>query len=153
MITAFNHTSFTVTDVERAVRFWTDALGFKAASISPRSGPWQAAVTGIGGAELLIAHLYGYGAHIELIQYVEGAAPPAKIDPNMASAAHVCFEVEDIAATWDRLMAAGASPQGEIAPVTDGPMQGVKAAYLRDPGGIIIELVELPPCVLTQPGS
>ena len=145
MITAFNHTSFTVTDMDRALRFWTEGLGFKAASVSPRSGPWQAAVTGVTDAELLIAHLYGYGAHIELIQYVAGAAPPAKIDPNMAAAAHVCFEVEDIAATWDRLMAAGALPQGEIAAVADGPMRGLKAAYLRDPGGIIIELVELPP--------
>ncbi|HUS55511.1 MAG TPA: VOC family protein [Thermohalobaculum sp.] len=145
MITAFNHTSFTVTDMDRSVRFWTETLGFKAASVSPRSGEWQAAVTGVAGAELLIAHLHGYGAHIEFIQYMAGAAPPQRIDPNMTCASHVCFEVSDIEKIWARLIAAGASPQGEITAVVDGPMQGVRAAYLRDPGGIIIEIVELPP--------
>ena len=36
-ITGFNHTSFTVTDMDRSVRFWTEAMGFEAASVSPRS--------------------------------------------------------------------------------------------------------------------
>lgn len=143
-ITGFNHTSFTVTDMDRSVRFWTEAMGFEAASVSPRSGPWQAAVTGVAGAELLIAHLHGHGCHIELIQYVGGAGAPGRIGPNMESAAHVCFDVDDIEKTWDRLIAAGATAQGKIAAVADGPMQDVKAGYLRDPGGILIELVELP---------
>ena len=30
MITGFNHTSFTVTDMDKSVRFWTEMLGFKA---------------------------------------------------------------------------------------------------------------------------
>ena len=145
MITGFNHTSFTVTDMARAVRFWTEAMGFTAASVAPRSGAWQATVTGVAGAGLLIAHLHGHGVHIELIQYVDGAAAPRRIEPNMAGAAHVCFEVSDIRKTWDRLMAAGAAPQGEITTVVDGPVQGLDAAYLRDPEGILIELVELPP--------
>jgi catechol 2,3-dioxygenase-like lactoylglutathione lyase family enzyme len=144
MITGFNHTSFTVTDMDRAVRFWTEAMGFEAASVSPRAGDWQAAVTGVEGAELLVAHLYGYGSHIEFIQYVEGAAPGGPTGPNAPSAAHVCFEVSDIEATWKRLLAAGASAQGEIADVSSGVMQGVRAGYLRDPNGIIIELVERP---------
>ena len=37
-ITGFNHTSFTVTDMDRSVRFWTEAMGFEAASVSPRTG-------------------------------------------------------------------------------------------------------------------
>jgi catechol 2,3-dioxygenase-like lactoylglutathione lyase family enzyme len=145
MITGFNHTSFTVTDMDRAVRFWTAALGFEARSVSPRSGDWQAKVTGIPGAELLVAHLHGHGAHIEFIQYTQGAGAVGRIDPDMAGAAHVCFEVTNIKATWEKLIAAGARPQGEIALVENGPVQGLKAGYLRDPSGIIIELVEIPP--------
>ena len=72
-----------------------------------------------------------------------GRAAPGRIEPNMESAAHVCFEVDGIERVWDRLIAAGATAQGEIAAVADGPMQNVKAGYLRDPGGILIELVEL----------
>lgn len=145
MITGFNHTSFTVTDLERSLRFWTGALGFKARSVSPRSGAWQAEVTGVPGAGLLVAHLYGHGAHIELIQYVSGAGVTRAIDPNMACAAHICFEVSDIEETWALLIGAGASPQGAIAMVDNGPVKGLKAGYLRDPNGIIIELFESQP--------
>jgi catechol 2,3-dioxygenase-like lactoylglutathione lyase family enzyme len=145
MITGFNHTSFTVTDMDRAVRFWTAALGFEARSVSPRSGDWQAKVTGVSGAGLLVAHLFGHGTHIELIHYTSGAGAARRIDPNMACAAHVCLEVSDIEATWAKLIDAGASPQGEVTVVDNGPVKGLKAGYLRDPGGIIIELVEIPP--------
>ena len=143
-ITRFNHTSFTVTDMDRSVRFWTEAMGFEARSVSSRTGAWQATVTGVEGAELLIAHLYGHGTHIELVQYFDGAGARTRLDPNTECAAHVCFEVDDIETVWDRLIAEGASPQGQIATVEDGPMAKVKAGYLRDPGGILIELVELP---------
>ena len=142
MITGFNHTSFTVTDIDRAVKFWTGALGFKAASVSPRSGAWQAKVTGVPGAELIVAHLYGYGTHIEFIEYTAGARSLARIEPNMTCASHVCLEVSDIDDTWGKLLAAGASPQGEITIIDNGPVKGLKAGYLRDPSGIIIELVD-----------
>ena len=65
MITGFNHTSFTVSDIDKSVRFWTEMLGFKAASVSPREGDWQETVTGVPGASLMVAHLYGHGHHIE----------------------------------------------------------------------------------------
>jgi catechol 2,3-dioxygenase-like lactoylglutathione lyase family enzyme len=145
MITAFNHTSFTVTDMDRAVRFWTAALGFEAQSVSPRSGEWQAKVTGVPGAELLVAHLFGYGTHIELIQYTSSAGAARRIDPNMSCAAHICLEVSDLEETWAKLVKAGATPQGEVTSIINGPAKGLKAGYLRDPCGIIIELLEIPP--------
>src|SRR5687768_2909322 len=145
VITGFNHTSFTVADIRRAVRFWTEAMGFEARSVSPRTGGWQAKVTGVSGAELLVAHLYGHGTHIEFIQYTSGAREGGRLDPNMPCAAHVCFDVTDIDDVWARLIAAGASPQGEIALVDTGPVKGLRAGYLRDPCGIIIELVETAP--------
>jgi catechol 2,3-dioxygenase-like lactoylglutathione lyase family enzyme len=145
VITGFNHTSFTVSDMNQAVRFWTEAMGFEARSVSPRTGGWQAKVTGVSGAELLVAHLYGHGTHMEFIQYTAGAAEGGRLHPNMPCAAHVCFDVTDIDHVWAKLIAAGASPQGEIALVNTGPVQGLRAGYLRDPCGIIIELVETAP--------
>lgn len=144
MIVGFNHTSFTVADMDSSVRFWTTALGFEARSVSPRSGDWQSSVTGVQGAGLLVAHLHGHGMHIEFIQYVSGAANAVRPEPNMACAAHVCFDVTDIESTWAALLAAGAVPQGQVTLVDNGPVRGLKAGYLRDPNGIIIELVETP---------
>jgi catechol 2,3-dioxygenase-like lactoylglutathione lyase family enzyme len=142
MITGFNHTSFTVADVDRAVTFWTEAMGFEAASVSLREGDWQGRVTGIAGARLKIAHLFGHGHHMEFIEYVEGFGGGPALQPSMAGVAHVCFDVSDIDREFDRLVAAGATPQGEIAEVTAGPVTGCRACYLRDPDGIVIELVE-----------
>jgi catechol 2,3-dioxygenase-like lactoylglutathione lyase family enzyme len=93
---------------------------------------------------LLVAHLYGYGAHIEFIQYTAGEKMTKRVDPNMPCAAHVCFDVADISKTWEKLLAAGAEPQGEIALVDNGPVKGLRAVYLRDPSGILLELVESP---------
>lgn len=142
MITGFNHTSFTVTDVDHAVAFWTGAMGFEAASVSLRDGDWQGRVTGIDGARLKVAHLYGHGHHMEFIEYVEGSGGAPALQPSMAGAAHVCFDVSDIDRVYDRLIAAGATAQGEIAEVTVGPVAGCRACYLRDPNGIVIELAE-----------
>jgi len=149
LITGFNHTSFTVADIGRAVAFWTRTLGFRAASVSPRSGDWQARVTGVAGAELMVAHLYGHGHHIELIQYLAGAAERTAPAPNATGAAHVCLEVSDIERAVRLMIDAGALPQGEIADVTTGTVKGCRACYIRDPEGILIELVQLPaadPC-------
>ena len=144
MIIGFDHTRFTVADLHKTVDFWAKHLGFEAASLSPREGDWQEKVTGVAGAELLIAHLYGHGHHMEFIQYTGGSRPSPKLEPSMACVAHVCLMVDDIDATWRDLMAAGAREQGEVSDVTMGHAKGCRAAYLRDPNGIIIELVEMP---------
>ena len=142
MISGFNHTSFTVADMDKSVRFWTENLGFEAASVSPRTGRWQEQVTGVRGASLMVAHLYGHGQHIEFVQYLKGGLAGPAPSPSAPAAAHVCLEVDDIAATWDELLAAGATPQGRITTVETGSVKKCKAAYLRDPNGILIELLE-----------
>ncbi|HVZ01800.1 MAG TPA: VOC family protein [Dongiaceae bacterium] len=145
MITGFNHTSFTVADMDKSVKFWTEMLGFEAASVSPREGRWQEEATGIPGASLMVAHLYGHGHHIEFIQYLAGAIPGAAPQPALRGAAHVCLETDDIERTWAALLKAGATAQGAIATVTTGAVGGARAGYIRDPNGILIELLQLAP--------
>jgi hypothetical protein len=43
------------------------------------------------------------------------------------------------------LLKAGATAQGSIAEVTMGAVGGSKAGYIRDPNGILIELLQLAP--------
>ncbi len=144
MITGFNHTSFTVPDLEKAVQFWTEGLGFKAASVSERTGDWQGRITGVPGAKLKIAHLFGYSQHIELIEYLEASCSPFTLNPNMAGTAHVCLNVENIESIIQKLTSLGATPQGELVEVDSGPVKGCRSIYLRDPSGILIELEEMP---------
>lgn len=142
MITGFNHTSFTVAEIGKSVEFWRDAMGFELASLSPRNGDWQERITGVPGAELMVAHLYGHGHHMEFIQYTSGAENASAPPPSRHCAAHVCFEVKDILSVRERLFSAGATPQGEIVEVRNGPVEGCRACYIRDPNGIIVELLE-----------
>lgn len=144
MITGFNHTSFTVSELEKAVRFWTDGLGFRADSVSERTGDWQGRITGVPGAKLKIAHLFGYNHHIELIEYLGSAGEERMLHPNMAGVAHICLDVENIESVIQKLTSLGAAPQGEMVEVDSGPVKGCRSIYLRDPSGILIELEELP---------
>jgi catechol 2,3-dioxygenase-like lactoylglutathione lyase family enzyme len=81
---------------------------------------------------------------MEFIQYLEGGAHGPRIEPNIPGAAHICLEVGDVAGAVRKLIAAGATTQGDIVEVTSGPVRGGKASYLRDPNGILIELYEPP---------
>jgi catechol 2,3-dioxygenase-like lactoylglutathione lyase family enzyme len=144
LIQSFDHTSFTVADIERAVVFWRDVMGFAVADLSTREGDWLGAVVGVPGARCRIAHLHGHGAHLEFIQYLTPAGGDVTGPPNRPGSAHVAFLVTDIEAMATRMIEAGASEQGRIARCTSGPAAGWLAVYLKDPNGISVELAELP---------
>lgn len=68
-IRSFNHTSFTVADLDASLRFFVGVLGFSLRDRSPRDPRLIGAVTGLAHAEVEIAYLDGYGHTLELIAY------------------------------------------------------------------------------------
>ena len=143
MITGFNHTSFTVADIERAIRFWCDTLGFEASLIAERRSAWVEQVTGVPGATIKVAHLHGHGHHMEFIEYGDGSRDNPTALPDRPGVGHVCLEVRDIRDTERALLAAGATALGTMTEIRDPGMTPCIAGYLRDPNGIIIELLEV----------
>ncbi len=141
MIVGFNHTSFTVADLDLAVRFWSK-LGFEGSGIVEREAAWVGDVTGVAGARIRVAHLYGYGHHMEFIEYGEGGRENPTALPNLPGTGHVCLDVEDIHATYEDLLSEGASRLGKMTEINHPGMAPCSAGYLRDPNGIIIELLE-----------
>ena len=69
-VIATNHTSFTVSDIDRSLAFFRDALGFEVTSKGPRSPSLIQAITGVEGAEVLIAYVRGPGHSIELLSLI-----------------------------------------------------------------------------------
>ncbi len=140
-----NHTSFTVSDLDRSLAFFRDVLGFAVTSRAPRDPRVIEQVTGVGGAEVMIAYVEAPGHRIELIQYLgpedRGSVRPRPCDVGFA---HVAFDVDNIDA------AVAAAEAHEVRPInppllTDaGPNAGRKVVYLRDPDGITIELIQRP---------
>jgi catechol 2,3-dioxygenase-like lactoylglutathione lyase family enzyme len=144
-VLSFNHTAFTVSDLDAVIPFFRDLLGFELTSRAPRDGRLIARMTAIAGVEIEIAYVNGPGHRIELIQY---KAPPDRevVVPRLcdSGAAHVALNVDGIEALVAASEAYGFSTVGEIITIDAGPNRGSKAVYLRGPDGITVEYIEKP---------
>jgi catechol 2,3-dioxygenase-like lactoylglutathione lyase family enzyme len=140
---ALNHTSFTVSDLDRSIAFYRDALGLELQRTIRRRGPWIGRMTGLPGADLRIAALAVPGAShvLELIEYV---VPPGtrrpRLPTNDVGSAHLGFAVDDIEREYVRLRALGVEFVSPPVRVDEPPGEGSWGAYFRDPDGIPLEL-------------
>lgn len=139
MVSRYTHTSFTVSDIDRSIRFYVDQLGLTLSRRWERTGPEIEALTGVKGARLSMALVETEGLALELIQYVGGAG--VVLDPviNNVGAAHIAFEVPDVDAFCERLVREGVKLYGTPATL---PPPKVRGVYISDPDGITIELTE-----------
>ena len=141
-----HHVGITVTDLDRAIAFWERLLGVQARRRTTLDGPRVGVLVGYPGAriERCWMDLPG-GVELELVQYLgrhdepydEGTAHPGNV--------HLCLLVGDMAAAHAHATECGASPVGGPIDILAGPFAGGRTAYLRNPDGVTLELLELPP--------
>jgi catechol 2,3-dioxygenase-like lactoylglutathione lyase family enzyme len=141
MITRMNHVSFTVSDLDRSVTFYRDALGLELKGRWSRNGGFVSDVIGMPDAHLEIAMLGASNCMVELIQYV--APQGVKIDTRTCNvgSGHVCFNVDDFEGMVGRVIAGGGRLVGKPALVPSGMNQGRLAVYLEDPDNNTIEFM------------
>ena len=145
-ITATNHTSFTVADLDRSVALFRDGLGFELTSQAGRDPVSIQTITGVAGAEVEIAYLRRPDHVVELIEY-RGPADRTTVEarPCDVGFAHIAFDVRDIDRVIANLSRFGATPiSAPYVNKTGGPNAGVRVSYLRTPDKITIELIERP---------
>jgi len=139
-----NHTSFTVSNLDRTIGFMRDCLGFEVISKAPRDPALVSRVTGVEGAEMMIAFLRAPGHTLELIEYrapaTKGAVNARPCDTGFA---HVAFNVDDATAAVAAVERYGVRPISPPVTIDQGPNKGRKVVYLRDWDGITIELIEV----------
>jgi len=140
---SFGHTGFITPDIERSVAFWSEVLGFRPEPIGERSAPWLERFIGVPGAHMRLAHLFGHGAHIEFIEFVSPPGEPIRPDANQPGAAHICLRATRLVELRQEILDAGGALQGEISEITEGIAKGLRGLFMRDPHGILIELVEV----------
>ena len=63
-----NHTSFTVSDLDRIIGFFCDGLGFELLDRSPRDPKIVQQISGVDGADMETAYIQGPQHRLELIQ-------------------------------------------------------------------------------------
>lgn len=138
-----NHTSFTVSDLDRSCAFFEEALGFEIISKAPRDPALIQHITGVGGADIRVAYVQGPGHRLELIQYLapedRGRVESRPCDTGFA---HLAFDVTDVDAAIAASRVHGFRPINPPTPIDKGPNAGSRVVYLRDPDGVTIEYIE-----------
>ncbi|MGX5681359.1 VOC family protein [Schumannella luteola] len=114
-------------DFERALEFYRDVLGLPEAESYEGEGGARVAILAVPSATLELSN----PAQIRLIDEVEVGRPVARSYP---LSIRVAFEVEDAAATTERLVAGGADL---VAAPTETPWRSLNAR-LEAPGGLQI---------------
>ena len=148
MIGAIHHTSFTVSDLDAAERFFVDLLGLRRIGGGIYDFDYIRRSVGYTDATLNVAvlccadHRPGDSV-LELIEYVRPAGAPADTATNRPGNAHLCFVVSDIDAQVTRLQASGVVFKSSTAnAVTRGINKGAKFIYFNGPDDIALELFE-----------
>jgi catechol 2,3-dioxygenase-like lactoylglutathione lyase family enzyme len=146
MIIGIHHTAISTLDIERALRFYRDELGFEEIT----RGSWEKGTefadkvadlkdTAVDWIMLRTANCY-----VELFHF--RSPRPEAGDPNRPvnkpGYTHICLEVTGLMAMYEQLKANGMRFHCE--PEDHGDM-GCIATYGRDPDGNVIELVEYNP--------
>lgn len=136
-----SHTSFTVSDLDRSVAFYRDALGFAVERTFEAEGDRISRITGMPGAHLKIALLVLGSFRLELIQYLSPPGKKLDLSTNNTGASHIGFYVEDIQAAYNKLKAQGI--QFRSLPTSADDTRPL-VAYFSDPDGITLELQQRP---------
>lgn len=141
---AVHHVGVTVADLDRSVAFWERLLEVASRDRSLLQGPQLGTMVGYEGIriERCWVDLPG-GIALELLRYLDRADEP--YDPGTAHPGnvHVCLRVHDMDAAHAHAVTCGAHPVSDRPiVVAAGPRAGARLAYLRDPDGVTIELVQ-----------
>ena len=123
------HTMLRVGDLQRAIHFYTQAMGMQLLRVTQRpEQQYDLAFVGYGSnpehAELELTYNYGVSS------YDIGTAY-----------GHIAIGVSDVVATCDKIRAAGGTITREPGPVKGG---ATVIAFVQDPDGYKIELIERP---------
>ncbi len=136
----FHHVAISVKDMEKALSFYRDLLGFDILwEAARRTGKPLSRVVGLDNVETRIVMLKGYGTKVELFQYAHPRGKAAHIAEQCDyGLTHFALSVQGIHELHERLADQGVTfncPPQNLRP-------GVWAAYMKDFEGNTIELVQ-----------
>ena len=140
MEASWHHVAISVKDLDRALWFYRDQLGFEVDwDRDHYTGEALSKVVRLPDADAHVVMLKGYGTRLELFKYY---TPPGKEGEERRQCdfgiTHFALTVKKLHEIYERLTKAGV--QFNCPP--QSPRPGVWATYMKDPEGVTIELVE-----------
>jgi len=152
MLQAFWHVSFTVSNLEQSVKWYTEVLGLAYVRGQVQANEYTAKLVGFPDAHLKVAQLRVPGLpvprslhHIELVEYVNPRGADIPLDTNRTGVGHWAFQVDDMMAEYERMKALGVNFKSTPNYIAEGVNKGGYSVYFTDPDGITLELVQPPP--------
>jgi catechol 2,3-dioxygenase-like lactoylglutathione lyase family enzyme len=132
-----HHVGITVSDLDRAVEFYTDTFDLDVQAEFSVGGAAFADAVDVEGATGSFAHLDAGGARIELVEYDPEATRGTQPELNRPGAVHVGLAVDDLDAFYGSL---DDSVETVSRPRTTD--SGTRILFVRDPEGNLIEVLE-----------
>jgi catechol 2,3-dioxygenase-like lactoylglutathione lyase family enzyme len=142
MINQIRHIGLVVADLDLALSFWRDLLGFNVDKRMDESGPHIDAMMGLKNVEVTTIKMSApQGGVIELLHFK--SHPDTSVwrgTPYSTGFTHLALSVKNLNKCYEKLNEAGctfpAPPQYSL----DG---AVKVIYCQGPEGVLLELVEV----------
>ena len=140
-----DHFGVTISDVERSLRFWRDQLGLEEVGRGVVEWEHLDRLVALDGTKIEWIELrIPGGGTVELSKYHhpvgEPILPGDETDPGRS---HLSLLVEDLGATLAALRAEGVRSRTEQpVDLPIGAYAGGRAAYVFDPDGVEIELIQ-----------
>jgi catechol 2,3-dioxygenase-like lactoylglutathione lyase family enzyme len=144
-VTGIDHVGITVADVERSLGFWRDLLGMEVAGRGIVEWEHLDRLVALPGTRIEWVELrVPSGGTVELSQYHRPqGSPVAPGEENEPGRSHLSLLVDDLTSTLAELRAAGVRSRSDgPVDIPVGAYAGGKAAYVFDPDGVEIELIE-----------
>ncbi len=142
MVTSFNHTGLVVDDLDAMVRFYCDVLGLSEIHRIESAAPPEGDHTGIPGARRTLVFVgFEDGHRIELVKFHNPPSPTGHQEIPQLGTSHICFNVDDLAATHKELSAQGVRFVTE--PILRETSRGTRGiVYASDPEGNWLEFIQ-----------
>jgi glyoxylase I family protein len=140
-----DHVALMVTDLERSYRFYHDLLGLEVVAKVAHGGWAVETMAQLPGGSIVEYRMRAPetpGVTIDLIEWVSPKSPVNRLAVHHVPSAHVCFGVDDLQETYDRLVTQGVD---FVTPPVTWPAEqgGWKVLFVHDPDGNLLELMEL----------
>lgn len=134
---SLHHHGVSVSDLDRAVEFYTDVFGFDVIDRYDLSDDALATAIGRDAASAEFAQLDGGGARVELVEYADADDAPDREGVSDVGAKHLGLHTDDLDAFYDSLPD-GVETLSE--PQTTG--SGTRILFVRDPDCNLVEVLQ-----------
>lgn len=140
----------TVSDMDRAIDFYSRVLSFEKVSDVEAWGPEYERLQGLFGLRMRVVRMRLGREFVELTEYLtpQGRPFPADSRSNDLWFQHVAIVVSDMSKAYPHLRhhkVRHASPGPQRLPDWNKAAGGIQAFYFRDPDGHFLEIIYFPP--------